>query len=221
MKDYKLKSGNILRVIQDENSESPDNWGDEDIFLVYDHRQFTVKREGFEPKDIFEYFENCHEQIENDRFDDYFIFPVDAYIHSDIHLSLTNTKNHPDSKWDVSTTGYVLVNKEYVDVNGYPSKHKTPEDFAKTIAEGLIETWNQYLSGDIWGFQVLKLTNYFKIEDEDLIYIRDNSNDVYNSIVSKGELVKEYKEIDSCWGFYGSDPKENGMLEDINDELIN
>ena len=26
--------------------------------------------------------------------------------------------------------------------------------------------------------------------------------------------------VDSCGGFYGSDPKENGMLDHIDDEII-
>ena len=26
--------------------------------------------------------------------------------------------------------------------------------------------------------------------------------------------------MDSCWGFYTSDPRKNGMLDNINDEII-
>ena len=46
MKRYNLKSGNILEVIQDDDAESPDIWGNTDMFLVYDHNQFSVKRKG-------------------------------------------------------------------------------------------------------------------------------------------------------------------------------
>ena len=46
-KGYKIK------IRQDEDSESPNDWGDENLFLVYDHRQFTVKREGFNVESIY------------------------------------------------------------------------------------------------------------------------------------------------------------------------
>lgn len=52
MKEYNLKSGNILRVHRDEHAESTDNDEDTLLFLVYDHRQFSVKREGFKPSGL-------------------------------------------------------------------------------------------------------------------------------------------------------------------------
>jgi hypothetical protein len=215
MKDYKLKSGNILRVLPDPNPESPDTWENEDVFLVYDHRQFTVKREGFEPRNIFNALtleypnEPIRENFEDDEgyqcamdeyhadFDDcndikskyvhYFIFPVDAYIHSGVHLSLANTEKYPDRRWDVSTTGYILVKKEMINLEG-ENNFQVGESEAKEYAENLIQTWNQYLSGEIYGYQILKTEN---------------------------------KEIDSCWGFFGDDPNENGILYHINDEILN
>ena len=30
----------------------------------------------------------------------------------------------------------------------------------------------------------------------------------------------EYEELDSCYGFYGSNIEENGILDHINDEII-
>jgi hypothetical protein len=169
-KEYQLKSGNVLQVIHDEFAESPNTWYEDDnLFLVYDHRSFSVKREGFEPFDIY----NDSQEYEKN----YFVFSVDAYIHSGVHLSLFKTVNYPDRRWDVSTTGFVLVSKE----------EWKDEDKAKEEATSLLETWNQYLCGDIWGFKVV---------DE------------------------EGEELNSCWGFYGEDPEENGMMDHINDELV-
>jgi hypothetical protein len=36
-----------IEVVQDEMAESPDAWGNDDAFVVYEHRQFDVRREGF------------------------------------------------------------------------------------------------------------------------------------------------------------------------------
>ena len=35
------------------NCESPNDWGDENLFLVYDHRQFTVKKKWLLIQTIF------------------------------------------------------------------------------------------------------------------------------------------------------------------------
>jgi hypothetical protein len=240
MKDYKLKSGNILRVIQDENAESPDTWDNEDMFLVYDHRQFAVSREGFDPNDIYNYLEikskinspirldESVDELEDDLkqyFDydsAYYIFPVDAYIHSDIHLSLANTKDYPDRKWDVSTTGYILVKKDQILPEYNMGVAETALHWrAKEMAEGLIETWNQYLSGDVYGFQVLKPVKTYTITEEELNYVCNRKLEIKLSELSNISKENiEYEEINSCWGFYGDDPKTNGMLDHIDDEII-
>ena len=218
MNEYKLKSGNILRVEQDINAESPNTWSNEDMFLVYEHRDFTVKREGFIPDIINEYLQDDPNE-RSMEFDDYYIFPVDAYIHSGVHLSLSDTESYPDPdrRWDVSTTGFVLVKKE----------KELSEDKAKEYAEGLLETWNQYLSGDVYGFTVLKPIETYTITEEELSRLRigfdqddPDATILYREFLDKAVVSTEHKELDSCWGFYGSDPKENGILDHIDDELI-
>lgn len=236
-KDYKLKSGNILRVIQDDNSKSPDSWDNEDMFLVYNHRQFTVKREGFNPYDIWHHIEatkgNKHENYLYDKYNDYYIFPVDAYIHSGVSLSLAGQTDYPDRRWDVSTTGYVLVKKEMVkstenlDANKVLDFPNHLETRAREYAEGLIETWNQYLSGDVYGFQVMKQIKTYTITEEDLDNL-SSPNDVGSGCdhIYTDEFKEiafeeiEHEELDSCWGFYGDNPKTNGILDHINDEII-
>ena len=162
-KDYKLKSGNILRVIQDENAESPDMWENEDIFLVYDHQQFTVKREGFKPKDIFnaltlEYpkepisddYETEEEYIDardeyhahtddvnsiKAEFLDYFIFPVAAHIHSGISLSLTD--NLKRGGWDTSVLGFALVKKSEVEYFDEKDRESLAHQFSRRFNRNL------------------------------------------------------------------------------------
>jgi hypothetical protein len=164
----------LIKVVQDENADSPDCWGNDDAFVVYDHRQFYVKREGFDPREIWE-----HLQTGKKLYNGYFIFPLYAYIHSGVALSVGD-HNFPDARWDVSMTGFVLVKR----VKGMYTSDK-----AFKLAEAITEEWNQYLSGDVYGYKIYDMTGADIEEDDEC----------------EGEFV------DSCWGFYGEE--ENCMTE--------
>lgn len=202
-KGYKIK------IRQDEFAESPDDWGDKNLFLIYDHRDFTIKRDDFSPEDIYDYLSIKSALLKEDTFqpkdeleDDlkgyfdyeskYWIFPVEAYIHSGVRLSLfSGTKQ---CMWDSSVSGYILASKEeFKDL-----------EIATNAAEGLIETWNQYLSGDVWGYIIEKSQTMYHIEKS-----------LFNKHLKEGTVIKdlekdftaedEWEEVDSCWGFYGQD----------------
>lgn len=59
------------------------------------------------------------------------------------------------------------------------------EIVARKIIEDEVSLYDQYLNGDVYGFRLFKLCG------------------------------DEWEEIDSCWGFYGSDIRENGMLDQL------
>jgi hypothetical protein len=72
-------------------------------------------------------------------FESFHVFPLEAYIHSGVRLYLSGGCA-VDRAWDVSQIGAVLV-----------SRAEWPErDAAEKAAQGLIDTWNCYLSGDVW-----------------------------------------------------------------------
>ena len=195
--------GYKINIHYSEADDSPDDWGDDNLFLVYDHRDFYIKREGFSPQDIYNYLFNKKTLEENNinelrdipetnsiteleciysdviesEYEDYYIFEVEAYIHSGISLSLfTGVKQ---CRWDSSVSGYILASKD---------EFKTPEE-AELRAEGLIETWNQYLDGSIYGFEVIK---------EDFCSHCNTT-------------IEEF--IDSCGGYYG-DYEKSGCLNE-------
>lgn len=235
MKRYNLKSGNILEVIQDDDAQSPDTWGNADMFLVYDHKQFTVKRKGFPPKYIYDYLDEktgtiLDHDLDLSKLDNFHIFNVAAHIHSGIHLQLNNSSFPFQRGWDTSTTGFVIVKKEDIVEGKKPTIITEAE--ALQYAEGLIKTWNQYLSGDIYGFRIIKKTNeverlsslmldQFKktrhLDRAGLKFCKIMMIDILSKNLVEQETEEE---IGHCWGFYGEDPKENGMLDNINDELL-
>jgi hypothetical protein len=102
---------------------------------------------------------------------EYWIFPVSAYIHSGVSLSLGNCSFPFDGGgWDTLHVGAVLCSKK---------EWKTSKK-ARKYAEGQIETWNDYLSGNVYGFQVT-------FEGEDV----DSCWGFYGDYDSKGGCLDE------------------------------
>lgn len=136
-----------IEIIPDDDPQSPKDWDNTDCFLVYDHTSFYVKVEGFEPRDIYE----ARKEGKTKLYDGYWVFPVDAYIHSGVALSLANEANFPDRRWDVSTTGFALVKRQ----KGWT----WTEEKARKVARSIVNEWNDYLSGNIYGWSVSKTGN--------------------------------------------------------------
>ena len=67
-------------------------------------------------------------------------------------------------------------------VTGFPRKIT---ERAKACLQSEVEVYDQYLTGEVYGFRVLG-------EDD--------------------------TEVDSCWGFFGSDPMTNGIFEHLSEQ---
>jgi len=208
---YELNNNHIIKITQDHFAESPNTNGNTDIFLVYEHSSLQVTRKGFPPKYIYDYLDEktgtiLDHDLDLSKLDNFYIFTVYAYIHSGVRLMLDN----PHSNFDVSSTGYVIVNKKELDFDlqrqsNEKCKDLTDEEIAKYYAEGLIETWNTYLSGEVYGYTLFEKLEYKKVYKEKSV-IDDNP-------------YFELEEIDSCSGFYGKNINTNGMLDNIDIEL--
>ena len=154
-------------ITPDDCNESPDDWGDDNLFLVGYHRNFWVegprifyklpegqKRDPQDEGHLLVTEDNAKalwrkskKESEANGYEwpeelakKYHTFGLEAYIHSGVSLALSYEGNFPDRRWDVSQLGLVFVAKE---------EWKTRKK-ARKAAEGLIETWNQYLSGDVY-----------------------------------------------------------------------
>lgn len=128
-------------LIRDEFTDSPDETGDDSFFLVHYHRDFEVKRDNLITEDDAR---NIYQGKKIPQEKDYWIFPVDAYIHGGVSLSLSGgfrgrlPEGH--ERFDVSSVGLILVSKK---------EYKTKSQ-ANKQAGYLLENWNQYLSGDVY-----------------------------------------------------------------------
>lgn len=172
IKEYQ-NGDQILKIYQDENPESPREWDNIGEMLTC-HGHYKLGDKQF----------SSPEEIENYMKEKGVFVKLPLYLldHSGITMS-TKSFNDP---WDSGQVGYVFVSKE---------KAKTKKVTKKNAIQCMISevnTYDQYLRGDVYGFQVVKKT--------------------------KCSLDEEHEEVlDSCWGFYGHDPKENGISSHVED----
>ena len=131
--------GYDIEVCYDSDPSSPDEWKNEDCFIVYDHRNFTIKRDGFNVHDIYEHLKEGYK-----TYDGYWVIPLFAYIHSLVSLSVSKEAFLSGCRWDTSFAGFVLVKRQ----KNWSYKF----DQAFKIAKCITEEWNIYLSGDIYGY---------------------------------------------------------------------
>lgn len=129
-----------LRIEQDTNAQSPDEMsgGDTGAFLVgWDSRNFYVPPPGakgnFDPQQVINDYRKTHH-----------IYMLEAYIHSGVRLALMNEGNFCDRQWDVSSNiGAIFLSK---------SEWKTKGVKALKYARAMVQEWNDYLCGDVWGY---------------------------------------------------------------------
>ena len=157
-------------------SEMSDDADRGTIFLVHYHRDFCIENKQYIEKDDLRRFYQGEKIDQQKKF---WIFPVAAYIHSGVALSLGNGQHFPDYSWDVSHVGAILVNKKAEKSWRFNKK-------ALQVAEYLLEEWNQYLAGDVYG--IVKDT-----------YDKDK------------KLINN----DAVWGFYGQQYALEALQTDI------
>lgn len=147
------------------------------------------------------------------------------YDHSGITMSC-GTRNWPyNDRWDSGQVGWILTLKkdamrefaDYVlDENGekirvehhhpggmitwhYMMQPLTDETWRKRAIEVMkadVEVYDQYLTGDVYGFTL------YSVDPVDA----DNE-------------IPDWSEVESCWGFFGSDILSNGMEENVGNGL--
>ena len=158
----------ILEIVRDQDPESPRDWDNLGTFYMT-HRRYA-------------FGDAKAKNIDINTFQGIFL-PVYMYDHSGITVSTT-----PFScPWDSGQIGWIYASVEKVKKDfGWKRLTKKRRDEIKSILDGEIKVLDQYLQGDIYGF---------------------------NLIGGEGDV------LDSCWGFYGDDPKTNGMAEHLNQLL--
>ena len=171
-----------LRMIHDDSPESPREW--DNLGTMYcEHRRYRLGDDKAE--DI---------RVECERTGDIFlpkkgytILPLYLYDHGGITMS-TGAFSCP---WDSGQVGYIYVSDERVRKEyGWKNITKKRREQIRNYLRGEVETYDQYLTGDVYGFE-------------------------YQEVLVYPDGREEVIDEDSCWGFYGDDPATNGIADHL------
>jgi len=136
-----------IEIFPDENCENPiQNWDVLGEYFCW-HRQYNLGNSSR--------FSTPDEAIAYVRQTRSLLFNLYMYDHSGIALSLSNNHYPFNDRWDAGQLGVILVDREKA-LKEFGKKRLTEQlkQKIRQIIEGEIETYNQYLSGDIYGYVV-------------------------------------------------------------------
>lgn len=133
--------GLTIKIEQDVDPESPREWDNVGTMVCF-HGRYTLgdKHEFSSPTEFLEWWEENGE--------DGVLLPLYLYDHSGITIS-TSPFSCP---WDSGQVGWIYATKETLDKETFDIDHATK------YLIGEVETYDQYLTGQVYGYEV---------EDED------------------------------------------------------
>lgn len=207
--DYKLKSGRILRVEHGQITESPRDW-DNMGTMICSHGNYHLGDKQVEGNlaqlltvasalGILDYIIGIDEdyQYDEQKMEEFIRAKKEAvaiklYIHD--HSTVSMHMHQPSCRWDSSHVGWIYVS-EYDIIKEYGDCSPESVEKARKVLEGEVETYSLYLQGEVYDYEIIEQ------ETCDLGHVHE-------------------KVVDSCGGFYGSDIKTNGIMDYVNDELL-
>lgn len=205
-----------LTVEQDECPQSPREW-DNLCTMVCLHSRYSIgDKHTFE--DYFELMQHLYLDVtgkhwsddhDSDDLNDIYnalketdlilIKRLNAYEHGGITISTSSGYPYNDPL-DSYIVGFVYVTKKTIFLECAGITEDNWKERADEYLEGEVETYDQYLRGDVYGFNLTKKV----IEKKFCPHC--------------GEVIGEYEvewQEDGCWGFYGDCLEDNGILDNL------
>lgn len=208
-----------LFIEADDCPENPRNWDHTATILTWTRTYKVGDRHNFKTPfealcQLCENYDIEYDEYEDDipslykklqEYKDIVIMPINAYEHSGITISTSNTYPYND-KWDGGQIGFAFIDKETVFKNFMSITEDNWQEKCVDCINKEVHTLDQWLQGDIYGYTLKK-----KVHQHNIIRC-PHCNEIINE-----EEYDEWIEEDKCYGFYGDIIEENGMLEYLPD----
>ena len=208
---------NSLEIHYDEHPESPREWDNVGTMRCA-HGRYSLgdeKGRGDMKEDMIELLgEHCdiylddESEIVEEKFNEFFIYlPLYLYDHSGITMS-TGPFSCP---WDSGQVGFIYVSRERAEKEYGVKNADFPIEREVMLHDLGLRGPNRPVKKTFATLDELA-TYYLKGEVE--TYDQFLRGEVY------GYVLLDYagEELDSCWGFYGSDHRDSGILDHIKDQ---
>ena len=173
----------VLKIEQDIDAMNPRTEFDNMGVMVCDHGRYTLGDIQLDGDSFMDHLENEGLTLNDVALS----LPLYLLDHSGITIS---TRDFND-QWDSGMVGRIYITKQKIrDEYSVKRISKKILKQAEECLLGEIETYDQYLRGDVYGFILYKKSNCDHDEEH-------------------------LEHIDSCWGFYGDDIKTNGISDHV------
>lgn len=174
----------ILEIIPDDMGESPREW-DNVGKMACSHRRYRLPNELNVPFDELGSWGEVEEWI-RETYNVVEIYPVYMLDHSGVRLSIGSFHD----PWDSGQIGFIVATREDL-LKAYSKKRMTKKirEDAAVILKEEVNALDQYMAGDVYGYKTYTVKRCGECQHE------------------------EEEEVDSCWGFYGTDFDKNGLFE--------
>lgn len=170
---------NRVKIERDDDAELPREW--DNLGTMYcEHRRYELGDKKAEDIRI----EDEETGAKSWPKKGYTILPLFLYDHSGITMSTSGFS----CNWDSGQVGYIYISDEKAKKEfGWKIITKNRRALLIKYLNGEVETYDQYLTGDVYGFT-----------HETLAVYDDGSEE-------------EVEDAHSCWGFFGSNWADNGI----------
>jgi hypothetical protein len=179
-----------LEIVQDNYPNNPRH-DDNVTTMVCFHKRYELGDKTDYRSDDYHSWDEMKEQIEKDN-NVLMIKPLYMYDHSGITISTSSFS----CQWDSGQIGWIFIDKKQLtDMCGAGTY--TDKELDEWI-EGEVDTYDKYLTGDVWGYNVYEVVT-----------------------CDKGHEHK--KLVESCYGYYGHDECEEmgkSILEHTQKEVV-
>ena len=150
-----IKHNYTLRIIQDSNPESSREWDNLGSFYTTKNNGY-IKREisiyDYEQDEEFDFGSDVDSDTERLSKLGYIAIPVSVYDHSSWTV-FTGVANG----WDSGCIGFYVVSREKIREDfGCKRISKKLLERVKNILEDEIKTFDRYIQGEVWGFEITK-----------------------------------------------------------------
>jgi hypothetical protein len=176
----------LIEVVQDADPENPRSWENLGTMVCFHNRYDLGDKHNYNSDDYDGWDEMEKDIIKRENVGA--ILPLYLYDHSGITMNTTGF----GCKWDSGQVGFIFISKEKM-LEEYGGKRVTKKlkERVTEYLKGEVETYDQYLRGDVYGYQISRVTT-----------------------CNQGHEHKE--DLDSCYGFFGMD----SCLEDA-ESIVN